>query len=251
MVAAWKIKAVDNLTKIASKSRVVGLINIEKIPSNQLQRMRKSLKGSADIRVTKNAILQRSLKKAKLEGLGNYINGNMALLSTDLDPFKLSRFLKSKRVSVHAKGGDIAGKDILIPEGDTPFSPGPIIGELQKVGIKAQIKSGKIVVTDDSLVVKKGEVISPELANVLTRMDIKPFEIGLEISAAYESGIIYPKDILKIDEAKALEDIKTAHANSMNLALNANITNKDTIRLILARANSEVQALSSKIPETA
>jgi len=45
----------------------------------------------------------------------------------------------------------------MIPAGDTPFKPGPIIGDLQKVGIKAKIQGGKIVITDDSLVVKKAE----------------------------------------------------------------------------------------------
>lgn len=274
MVATWKTKEVNNLAEIASKSRVIGLINIEKIPSSQLQMMRKSLKGTANIRITKNSLLQRSLKKAKIDGLEKHIHGPTALVSTDLNPFKLGRFLKSKRISRYAKGGDIAVKDIIIPEGDTPFSPGPIIGELQKVGIKAQIKGGKIVVTEDSLVVKKGEVIPPELANVLTRIDIKPFEIGLELSAVYENGIIYPRDVLEIDDAKTIENLQTAYRNSINLAmnagiynsitivpllkiastnainlaLNANIINKGTIRFILARANVEAQALASKIP---
>jgi len=276
MVATWKTKEVDNLAKVASKSRVVGLVSIKNIPSNQLQKMRKALKGTADIKIAKNSILQRSLKKAKMDALKEHIHGPTAIISTNLDPFKLSRFLKSKRTPAYAKGGDKANKDIIIPAGDTPFAPGPIIGELQKVGIKAQIKSGKIVVTEDSLVVKAGEVISSDLANVLTRLDIKPFEIGLDLNAAHEAGVIYPGDVLEIDDAKTLEDLQNAYRNSMNLALNAgicnsttipillkiastnamnlalnaNITNRETMGFILAKANSEAQALASRIPDS-
>ncbi len=277
MVATWKGKEVENLADIESKSGAVGLVGIEKIPSNKLQRMRKALKGTVDIRIARNSLLVRSLMKAKIDGLEKHVHGSMALISTNLNPFKLSRLLKSNRTSTYARGGDIANKDIVIPAGDTPFAPGPIIGDLQKVGIKAQIKSGKIVVTEDSLVVKAGQVISSDLANVLTRLDIKPFEIGLDIAAAYEGGTIYTKDVLEIDDAKTIENIQNAHRNSMNLAinaeilnsatiplllkiastnamnlaLNANIMNKETIGFILAKANAEAKAIASKIPETA
>lgn len=275
MVATWKNREVETLASIASGSKVVGLVSIKNIPSSQLQRMRKALKGTADIKIAKNSLLQRSFKKAKIDGLERYIDGPTAIISTDLNPFKLSRFLKSKRSSTYAKGGNMADKDILIPKGDTPFAPGPIIGDLQKVGIKAQIRGGKIVVTEDSLVVKAGQAISADLANVLTRMDIKPFEIGLDLSAVYESGTIYPKDVLDIDDVRTIENLQAAYRNSMNLALNAgvcnsaticpllkiastnamnlalnaNIMNKETIGFILAKANTGAHALASKVPD--
>jgi ribosomal protein L10 len=42
MVATWKLKAVDELAKRMSNSKTVGLVNVSKIPSSQLQQMRKS-----------------------------------------------------------------------------------------------------------------------------------------------------------------------------------------------------------------
>lgn len=273
MVATWKSKEVDNLAGIVSGSRVVGLVGIRKIPSNQLQRMKKALKGIASIRIAKNSLLQHSFKKARIDNLEKYINGPTAIVSTDLNPFKLSKSLKSNRVATYAKRGDVANNDIVIPTGDTPFAPGPIIGDLQKVGIKAQIRGGKITVTEDSLVVGAGQVISADLANVLTRMDIKPFEIGLELNAAYEGGIIYPKEILEIDDSKTIENLQGAYRNSMNLALNAgicnsatiipilkiastnamnlalnaNITNKETIGFILAKASAKANVIASGV----
>jgi len=239
MVADWKIEMVEELAEKASQANVVALVNIEGIPSKQFQRIRKSIRDVAEVKVTRNSVIRRSLEKARLKGLEDYIHGPMGIIFSDLDPFKLSRALESTRTFSPAKAGSISPKDILIPAGDTPFAPGPIIGELQKVGIKAQIKGGKIVITEDSLVVKKGERISADMANILTRMGIEPIEISFDISAAYENGIIYTKEILKIDEKKTLSDVKNAYINALNLAVNARIYNSATIRYLLRDAFSK------------
>ena len=275
MVATWKPKAVNELTDKISKTKVVGLINIQGIPSRQFQQMRKSLIGSAEIRVTKASLMKRAFNKAKMDGFDEHVHGSMGLIFTDMDAFKLNKILVSKRTSAPAKEGSIAPKDIMIPAGDTPFAPGPIIGDLQKAGIKAQIKGPKIVITADSLVAKEGDVISGDIANVLTRLGIEPMEIGLDMSAAYEDGLIYSGDILKINEVQTLENIQSAYAgalnlalnsgvcnsttigmlmqnaflNAMNLALNAEIINKETIGIMLSKANLQMFSLASKIPE--
>ena len=43
--------------------------------------------------------------------------------------------------------------------------------------------------TDDGKV-KEGEVISRDLANVLSRMGVPPVTIGLELAAAFEDGTV-------------------------------------------------------------
>lgn len=275
MVATWKIKGVENLAERISKSKVIGLVNISGIPSRQFQQMRKGLKGKAELKVTKNSIMKRAFEKTKLKDLGGHIQGSMGIVFTDLDPFKLNKLMKSTKTTAPAKSGSIANKDIVVPAGDTPFKPGPIIGELQKVGIKAKIEGGKIVVTEDSPVVREGEIISADLANVLTRLGIEPMEIGLKINAAYEDGIIYTGEILKIDEEKTVADLQSAYQQSLNLALNTGIynsitinlflrkafsdaislainteiINKETIEFMLSKANMQMLSLASKIPE--
>ena len=59
----------------------------------------------------------------------------------------------------------------MIKQGDTSFKPGPIVGELQKVGIPAAIESGKVVIKSDKLLVKEGETISAEVAQMLTKLE--------------------------------------------------------------------------------
>lgn len=244
MVATWKIKAAEELGKRMADSQTVGLVKISKIPSSQFQQMRKSLKGDVEIRVTKCSILRRACEKAEIEGLDAHINGQVGVILADMDAFKLAKLMKTTKTEAPAKGGSISEKDITIPAGDTPFRAGPIIGDLQKVGIKAKIQGGKIIVTDDSPVVKQGEVISSDLATVLTRLGIKPVEIGLTINTAYEAGLIYAEDVLNIDEETTLANLQNAYMSSLNLAYNASIYNKETIKLFLVKAFTESMALA-------
>ena len=222
-----------------SKSKVVGVVSVSKIPSSQLQQMRKGLKGKADIKVAKGSIIRMACDKAKINGLSDHVKGQVGVVFADTDAFKLSKLMRTTKTTAPAKPGSIAEKDIIIPEGDTPFKPGPIIGDLQKVGIKAKIQGGKIVITDDSPVVKKGGVISADLANVLARLGIQPVEIGLSISAAYDKGMVYTGDILAIDTESTIAKMVRAHAESINLAYKAELYNKETIKLFVSKAFNE------------
>ena len=273
MVARWKFEEVKELTKRISRSKVIALVNIGGIPSRQLQLMRKRLKGKAELRVGKNNLIKMSFERAGIKDLDKHVRGSVGLIFTDLDPFKLNKILKSSRVSAPAKAGSIAPKDIVVPSGDTSLPAGPIIGDLQRLGIKARIQEGRIIVTEDSLVVRKGEEISRDMAGVLTRLGIEPIEIGLELNAAYEDGVIYTSDILDIDETKTISDLQSSYRDALNLALNSGIYNsvtikyllndafnsainltinaeiptRETIRFLLSKANREMLSLKSRI----
>lgn len=275
MVAPTKFKEVDDLAKKMAQFSAVAIINIEGIPSKQFQVVRKKLTGKAEIRIGKNRLMARAMDKAGITDLKEYIRGSAGLVFTNLSPVKLSRILKESRVSTYAREGDVAPKDIIIPAGDTPLAPGPIISDLQSVGIKAKIEGGKIVVTKDSVVVKRGEVIDRMTANILSRLGIEPMEIGLDLNAVYDDGVIYTRSVLDVDEEAVLSDIITAHqsafslalnagiinkktivpllrksfSNSLNLALNAGIINEETIKIFLSKAKREMLSLASRIPE--
>lgn len=278
MVAPWKKNQVDEIAKKLSKAKVVGVVGIEGIPAKQMQRMRKNLKDQIEIQVARNNIIKHALSKAKVnEEIGNYLQGPSAVVITELSPFKLEKLLFQNKTTAPARAGSIAPVDIVIPKGDTPFAPGPIIGDLQAVGIKAKIEGGKIVVMRDSTVVQAGEAVSPGLAAVLTRFGLEPFEMGLNLFAALEEGVVYPGEVLHVDVEQTRQKIVTAynnalnlsiyagivnsttlphiirdsHAKAVNLAFNANIITKETLEFMVSKANSEATALKNRIPEDA
>ena len=278
-VAGWKKDAVTDLAKQISKSKVVGIINVHGVPAPAFQTMRTNLRGKAEITMLKNTLLKIALQQAGkdkkgLDKLAASVDGQCAVVTSELNPFRLFKQLNSTKTKMPARGGEVAPDDIEIKAGETPFKPGPVVGELQKAGLPAAIEQGKVVIKKDKLLVKKGDKIPRDVALVLSKLEIYPLTVGLDLSAVFEDGMIYKKDVLAVDDAMVLSQVKFAAAGAMNLAIfisyptkqsirpmlanahykalnfavNTNIANKVTIKLMLAKANAQMLSLASKVP---
>jgi len=275
-VAEWKYNEVKHLTDTLTKNKVIGIVEIGGIPAPQMQQMRKNLHGKAYIRSAKNNLIFLALDEVEkqikgISALKEYVKGQTAIIATDMNPFKLFSQIKSTRTKAPAKGGEIAPEDITVKAGDTPFKPGPIVGELQKVGIPAAIQEGKVVIKTDKVIVPKGEKIPPDVAQMLTRLEIYPIEIGMTLHAVFEDGNIFKSDVLDINVDEFINQIKQASIDAFNLAVETSwitketiqpllikayhnaftlavekgIINKETIKYILAKANAQMLALKN------
>ncbi|MCD6223241.1 MAG: 50S ribosomal protein L10 [Thermoplasmata archaeon] len=248
MPAKWKLEEVENLKKIVSSYPVVGIVGIRGIPASLMQEMRARMRGKILLRVSKQSLISLALQNGMKE-LANYMEGEVGIIASKMNPFKVYKEINEMRLRMPAKGGEIAPEDIVVKKGDTPFKPGPIVSDLQKAGIPASIRGGKVVIDKTVTLVKKGEKISKEVANALTRLDIKPLEIGLQVYAIFEDGIIYTPDILAVDVNKILQDMQHAKANAMALAIEIGYPTKETMPLLLQKAyrNAYMLAIESNI----
>lgn len=244
MVATWKYKEVDEIADKISNTKVVGLVNVSNIPSKQFQIMRKTLINDAEIKVSRNRLIKHAFEKKGMSEFSGHVSGQTGLVFTNLSPFKLKKILDKSKTNAAPRAGAVAPCDIVVPEGPTPFAPGPILGDLQKVRIKAKIDAGKIVVASDSLVAKEGDIISQDLATVLSRLGIEPMEIGLNIQAVYEDNVIYSPEMLTIDEQETLSKIQGAYSGALNLAVNAGIFNSVSIKPMLQSAFAKAKNLA-------
>ncbi|KAA0006085.1 MAG: 50S ribosomal protein L10 [Thermoplasmata archaeon] len=240
-VAKWKYEEVKELTDLLTNNKVIGIVEIGGIPAPQMQQMRRNLHGTAFIRSAKNNLIFRALDEAEkqvkgISALKETIKGQTAIIASNMNPFKLFNVIKSTRTMAPAKGGETATYDIIVKAGDTPFKPGPIVGELQKVGIPAAIQEGKVVIRSDKVIVPAGEKIPPDVAQMLTRLEIHPIEIGMTLHAAFEEGNIYTPDILDINIEEFQDKIKQASNNAFTLAVETCWVNKSTIKPLLTRA---------------
>lgn len=248
-VAPWKRELIQELKENFEKYPAVGILDISGIPAKQFQQIRDLLRGRAEIKVSRKVLLQLTIEKASedhegLENLSEHLVGPSALVFTEMDPFKLRKLLEENRTTAPAKPGMEAPEDIVIPEGDTDFSPGPVVGELQSAGVNARIQAGKVVVLEDSKIVEEGEPISEEEAGVLSRFDIEPREIGFELRAAYADGTVFPSDVLSVDVDEKLEDVKTASANALKLSLAIDFPTARTVPIMIGEASSKAQNLA-------
>ena len=185
---AWKDKEVKELRDKITGNTVFAIVSIQGIPAQQFQKIRAELRGVAELRVTRNTLIDLALKEigADTAELFKSVEGQTALVFTNENPFKLFRLLEQSKTPAPAKGGDVAPQNIVIEKGPTPFRPGPIVGELQTVGIPAAIEKGKVIIRESKVIVKEGEKISPRIADVLQRLQINPMEVGLYLRAAYD-----------------------------------------------------------------
>ena len=242
MASTWKREVVSELVGKLESYPVVGVLDISDMPAPQFQHMRQKLRDQAEIIVSKNTLLKISIELAAertapgLKGLVEHFRGPAALILARVNPLKLNKILRESRVSAPAKPGSRSPTDILIPAGETEFAPGPMVGELQRVGIKARIQAGKVVILEDSLIVKEGEVISKEVADMLSKLGIMPLELGLKMRAAYEGGVLFWGEVLEFDETKIVEHLRLACVSAVNLAINASYPTSMTIGVMVASA---------------
>ncbi|MBL7055885.1 50S ribosomal protein L10 [Candidatus Woesearchaeota archaeon] len=244
----YKKKTVQQVINLAKEYPIIGIVNMESLPAQQLQAMRSELRDQVEIFMLKKTLIRRVLAAVKgekkgVEKLEDYFFGMPALIFTRDSPFKLSKALQKSKTPAPAKAGQIAPNDVIVPAGPTPFAPGPVISELGSAGLEVGVENGKVAVKKDSVVAKKGEKISQKVAEVLTRLDIKPMEVGLGLMAAYEKGIIYEKDVLEVDEQQYLDNVNLAASQAFNLAFNTTWINKDNIELFITKSFNDAKAL--------
>jgi large subunit ribosomal protein L10 len=246
-VAEWKKEEIKDIKGLIDSHSVVGMANLADIPAPQLQKMRHNLKDTTTIKMSRKTLMSLALgesSKSNIDNLGEYMEGQPALIFTNMNPFKLYKILEASKTAAPAKAGSIAPFDIVVPKGDTAFKPGPILGELQKAGIPAKIDKGKIVITKDKVIVAEGEAVPRDVAGILTRLEIQPMEVGIDLIAAYEDETVYTSDILTIDEEKTLSDIQKAFSRALNLSVNASIYTKEAMPLIILNAETKAMNLA-------
>jgi large subunit ribosomal protein L10 len=271
-----KKSEVEEIKELLTGYKYIGIASLHKVRAAQLQALKKNLTGKVYMRVLKNSLIKfaiEGLGKDDLKKLEDHLEGSNLFLFTDLNPFKLSILLERGKVTTTAKSGDIAAMDVTIPAGSTGQPPGPIISQLNAVGLPTRIESGSVWVSKDTLVVRKGEVISERLAAVLSKLGVKAVEAGLSMNAVLDEGLIIGGDLLKVDvEAtrKSVEQnhqdafalsltiaypatenidalLQTAHQEAFILALNAAVPAKETIADLIRKAHTEMLSLNTVV----
>jgi large subunit ribosomal protein L10 len=160
------------------------------------------------------------------------------------DPYVLTKFLSENKAAAPAKGGQMAQKDILIPAMNTGVAPGPFISELAGLKIPSRVRGGVIHITEDTVAVKSGEVISNAMALMLSRLGIEPMELQLRLIAAFADGSVITADSLEIDLEGLFQEVLLGHQYALNLSVNTGYPTEDTITMIIAKANIEARSLA-------
>jgi large subunit ribosomal protein L10 len=246
-VLQQKIIEVEEIAQLLEQHKIVGIASLQKVRAPQLQGFKKNLAGKVHMRVIKNTLMKRAIEdckqKSELKKLEEHLTGPNLFMFTDLNPFKLVLLLQKGKVKTTAKAGDEAAFDVVIPAGNTGQPPGPIISQLNAVGLATRIESGSVWINRDTLVVKEGETISKRLAVVLSKLGIKPVEAGLIMKVAYDDGLIIAEERLRIDLDEVKQNLEKAHMDAFALSLGSAYPTRDNAQVLIQVAHREAYTL--------
>lgn len=232
---AKKVK-VKELAELLKKKTVM-VISIKNLPSAQFQDIKKKLRDKAKVKVVKKNLVNLALDQSgikELKDLAPYVDESTAILFSDEDAFVISGILGNEKSPAKAKAGQIAPFDIEVKAGPTELVPGPDISALSAVGLAPKVENGKIAIMQDKVILAEGKTISEDVASIMAKLDIIPFEVGVEPVAAYMEGKVYGD--IKIDVEGAVNDLEYCYGRAFAFAVELGIMNDSTLDLILGKA---------------
>ena len=238
----------SELQELVKHNNVIALSKITKVRATQLMMVRKKFRNNIRILIIKNKVAQRALEKindvAGLAKLSKVLEGQCALIFTDISPFKLNLLLNQNKVFLLAKTGDIATKDIVITSGNTGIAPGPVLSEFKEANVPTKIDQGNIWVTKDTIAARSGTVISQKLASLLSKLNIKPVEAGIAINCAITEGLFFDEKDLKIDLMEYSNVLKASFLSAFAVSLKAAYPTGETATFLITKAQGNVATLA-------
>lgn len=257
-VSEEKLGVVDSAIELMSDYEIIGAAGLYKVGSGMLQDLRRQLRGQVAVRCIKNTMMRMAMEKMSLPRAEEFLSriaGSNIFIFSNGNPFKLAMMLHLNKVKVFAKPGDSALDTIVIPAGNTGLSPGPILSKFGGLGVRTRIEGGNVWVVQDTEVARPGDEISRDLADVLARMGIRAAEMGLEIKAVYEGGMVIPREELILDLEAYRGQLTRAHADAFQVALKAAYPTPQTVPALLALAAQNARRVALEAgyatPETA
>jgi large subunit ribosomal protein L10 len=238
------------LQELPKNYDVIALSKMTGVRATQLMTIRKKFRDNIKILVIKNKVAQRAFEKiTSIQGLANLskeLEGQCALMFTNINAFKLNLILNQNKIFLPAKGGDIATKQIIIPAGNTGISPGPVLSEFKEANVPTKIDQGSIWVTKDTVTTRPGNVISPKLASLMSKLNIKPIEAGIAVNSAIAEGLLFEESDLKIDLKEYRKEFERSFRDAIALSIEAGYITTETVKPLLVRAQHDAVALAAE-----
>ena len=246
---SWKKDTVQDLVDLLKSGDTIAVIDIHGVPAGAMLGMRATLRNDMNIQVAKKRLMAIAWERVGLkdENLNELFQGSVqpALVSSSkLNSFELFTELKKTEAGRAAKEGDVAPYQIVVEKMDTGMPPGPIVGELNSVGIPAKIMGGSVQIQKRTVVLEEGDVFEGDMGMMLSKIGINPIVTGLRLCGTLEGGTVFQPSTLDIDYEQFESDLISYAAGAFNLACNITWFTDQTMPTILAKASREAMAVA-------
>jgi len=197
----------------------------DNVGSNQLQSIRKGLRGDSVVLMGKNTLIRRCIKfHAEATGNQNYLNllpllvGNVGLIFTKGDLKEVSEEVAKYKVGAPARVGLVAPIDVVVPPGNTGLDPSQT-SFFQVLNIPTKINKGTVEIITPVELIKKGDKVGSSEAALLAKLGIRPFSYGLVVISVYDNGSVFSPGVLDLTEDDLVEKFATGVSMVASLSL--------------------------------
>lgn len=198
----WKSKFFAKMTRLLNEYPKCFVVGADNVGSNQMQKIRISLRGEAEILMGKNTMMKKVIrghleKNPDLQALLPYIVENVGFVFTNLDLATIKDKLTANKVKAPAKPGAFSQMDVGISAQVTNMGPEKT-SFFQALQIPTKITRGQIEIINDIALIKMGDKVGASEATLLNMLNISPFSYGLVVKHVYEAGSVFDPSILDI-----------------------------------------------------
>ncbi|CAI9784530.1 unnamed protein product [Fraxinus pennsylvanica] len=225
--AEKKIAYDQKLCQLLDEYTQVLVAAADNVGSNQLQNIRKGLRGDSVVLMGKNTMMKRSVRiHAEKTGNTAILNlipllvGNVGLIFTKGDLKEVSEEVAKYKVGAPARVGLVAPVDVVVPPGNTGLDPSQT-SFFQVLNIPTKINKGTVEIITPVELIKKGDKVGSSEAALLAKLGIRPFSYGLVVISVYDNGSVFSPEVLNLTEDDLIEKFSmgVSMVTSLSLAI--------------------------------
>mmetsp|Transcript_93411 Transcript_93411/g.183127 ORF Transcript_93411/g.183127 Transcript_93411/m.183127 type:complete len:322 (+) Transcript_93411:93-1058(+) len=254
---AKKGKYFEKLIELCTTAPNALIVTVDHVASKQMQDIRMDLRGRAIVVMGKNTMIRKGLEigherhpDAGMDVLRSNVKGNMGFIfATNCSLDDIRECLNKHRRLSAAKAGQVSVVNLNIPSGPTGMDPSQT-NFFQALNIGTKIVKGQIELVSDFPILKVGDKVSPSAAVLLGKLNIKPFEYGMEVRQVYQDGAVFDAAVLDMSDAMLIQKFLAGVANMAAFSRELGIPTEAGLPHMFGNAFRNVASLVSDIDFT-
>jgi len=223
--STWKANYFVKIEKLFDTYSRCFIVNADNVGSLQMQQIRMSLRGRAEVLMGKNTMMRKAIrgmldKHPELERILPCVVGNVGFVFTSEDLNEIRDALLENKVKAPARAGAIAPVDVIIPAQNTGLGPEKT-SFFQALSIPTKIARGTIEIISDVALIAVGDKVGASESTLLNLLNISPFSYGLVVENVFDDGSVFSPKVLDItdDDLKATFMAGVANIAAVSLAI--------------------------------
>lgn len=249
-----KQKYFDKLIQLVENEPTCLIVSVDHVGSSQLQKVRIALRGKAQVLMGKNTMIRTALRK-RIEETGNeglaslltVIRGNLGFVFCKEGTVDFVREIMGQYVlPAGAKVGVEAPCDVKLPPGPCGLDPAQT-SFFQALNIATKIVKGAIEIVKEEHIIKQGEKCGASAVALLQKLNIKPFEYGIQLRMVYEQGSVFDAKVLDITDDALMEKFGAGVSNVAAFSREIGIPTEPALPHMFADAFKNITGLCADI----